>query len=173
MDPVLSSVVISRPPVEVFEYLADIANLPEFCDHFTAEWHLTREDSWGKGAGARFRVKQRGNRFSYHDLSYIEVEKNRKIVAAGRAGKFNRIRVLASFELESLEGGRATRVRFSYETQPKLPSDRLFERRGAFKRGWGKSMRRLREVLEEDRGRGRRATIAGGARKPATGAPIR
>ena len=173
MDSVTPSVVISRPPVEVFEYLADIANLPEFCDHFADEWRLTREDSWGKGAGIRFRVKQRFNRFSWHDLTYIEVEEPRLIVMAGRAGKYNRIRVLGTFELEPQEGGRATKVRLSYETQPKLPSDRAFERRGMFKRGWGKALRRLRDVLEHDEGRGRRATIAGGPRKPATGSPIR
>jgi uncharacterized protein YndB with AHSA1/START domain len=173
VDPVTPSVVISRPPQEVFEYLADIANLPEFCDHFTSKWHLTREESWGKGAGARFMVDQRFNRFSGHDLTYIEVQEPGLIVMAGRAGKFNRIRVLSKFELDPVEGGRATRVRFSYEMQAKVPSDRLFERRRFFKRGWGKALKRLRDVLEEDYGRGKRATIAGGARKPATGSPLR
>jgi hypothetical protein len=33
-------------------------------------------------------------------------------------------------------------------------------------------MRRLRGILEEDRGRGTRPTLAGGARKPATGSPF-
>jgi hypothetical protein len=37
------------------------------------------------------------------------------------------------------------------------------------RRGWRKAMRRLATILEEDRERGARATIAGGARKPATG----
>ena len=51
-------------------------------------------------------------------------------------------------------------------------SDRLLESFGA--RGWlkrklNKSMRRLRSILEEDYDRGTRPTIAGGARKPATG----
>jgi hypothetical protein len=34
-------------------------------------------------------------------------------------------------------------------------------------------MRRLRDILEDDHGRGRRPTLAGGARKPATGSPFR
>lgn len=173
MDPVTSTVTISRPPAEVFAYLVDIANLPEFCDHFTREWRLTREDSYGQGAGARFQVKQRFNRFAWHDLTYIEVHPGREIVMAGRAGKYNRIRALLTLELEPTEGGRATKLRLQYETQPKLPADRLFERRGFFKRGWSKALKRLQGVLEEDRGRGRRASIAGGARKPATGTPIR
>ena len=36
-----------------------------------------------------------------------------------------------------------------------------------------KAMRRLQSILEEDYGRGKRPTIAGGARKPATGSPFR
>lgn len=173
MDPVTSSVTISRPPAEVFGYLIDIANLPEFCDHFTEDWRLTREDSYGRGAGARFAVKQRFNRFAWHDLSYIEVHEGRQIVMAGRAGKYNRIRVLLTLDVDPVESGRASKVTLTYETQPKLPSDRLFERRGFFKRGWSKALRRLQGVLEEDRGRGRRASVAGGPRKPATGTPIR
>ena len=48
---------IARPREEVFAYLADIANHAEFLDHFLVDWHLTREDTFGCGAGARFRVK--------------------------------------------------------------------------------------------------------------------
>ena len=33
-------------------------------------------------------------------------------------------------------------------------------------------MRRLRDILEEDRGGGERPSLAGGARKPATGSPL-
>jgi hypothetical protein len=40
------------------------------------------------------------------------------------------------------------------------------------KRKLRKSMRRLREILEEDRARGTRPTLAGGPRKPATNAPF-
>jgi hypothetical protein len=35
-----------------------------------------------------------------------------------------------------------------------------------------KAMRRLQSILEDDRGRGVRPTVAGGARKPATGSPF-
>jgi hypothetical protein len=41
------------------------------------------------------------------------------------------------------------------------------------KRKLKKSMRRLRDILEgEDRARGERPSVAGGARKPATGSPL-
>ena len=39
------------------------------------------------------------------------------------------------------------------------------------RRHWRRALRRLRTILEEDRGRGSRATIAGGPRKPATPLP--
>ena len=55
MDPVTSTITIGRPREEVFDYLADIANHPEFSDHYLKDWHLTRVDSVGRGAGARFR----------------------------------------------------------------------------------------------------------------------
>src|SRR5919112_292026 len=54
MDPITSSITIDRPREEVFEYLADIANHPEFSDHFLKQWRLLRVDSYGTGAGARF-----------------------------------------------------------------------------------------------------------------------
>ena len=54
------TVSIAKPREEVFEYLADIANHAEYTDHYLTDWHLTREQSYGRGAGARFRVKAPG-----------------------------------------------------------------------------------------------------------------
>ena len=172
MDPVRASVLISRPPREVFEYLADIANHSEFMDHFTADWRMTREDTRGIGAGARFRFEQRFNRVPWIDQTVVEADAPRQLVLAGRTGKFNRIRAVTQYELEPATGG-GTQVSVSYETEPKYPSDRLLESRRFQKRGWSRGLRRLRTILEEDRDRGARATIAGGPRKPATGTPIR
>lgn len=172
MDPVSQNVIISRPPVEVFDYLADVANHPEFLDHFTSEWHLTREDSYGRGAGIRFRVKMRGNRFPWIDQTVLECEPPRRIVMAGRGGKYNRVRTLWIYELEPAAGG-TTKVTVSFETQPKYPSDKLHDRRGFYRRRLGRGLRRLRSILEEGHDRGTRASIAGGARKPATGTPLR
>lgn len=172
MDPVSSQVVISRPISEVFEYLADVANHPEFLDHFTKDWHLTREDTFGEGAGARFTVEQRLNRFPWMELTVLECEPPLRILMAGRAGKYNRVRAVCSYELEPASSG-STRVTLSFETRTKLPSDRLADRRGFYRRQWAKGLRRVRTILEDDLDRGARATIAGGARKPATGAPMR
>ena len=169
------STTIERPRAEVFDYLADIANLPEYTDHFLGGFHLTREETYGRGAGLRFKVHQRFNRFSDGDFTYAQVEPPRRIVARGRTGKYNRVRWLATWELEAI-GPRSTRVDFTLGTQPALASDRLAEAMGAAarqRRGWSRAMKRLRAILEDGRQRGKRATIAGGARKPATGAPIR
>jgi uncharacterized protein YndB with AHSA1/START domain len=174
VDPLLTEITIDRPREVVYEYLADIANHAEFNDHFMVDWRLTREDTYGVGAGARWKSTAPLNRFPWGDSTIVEAERPRRIVEVGRMGKYNRIRTIGVYELEPAGGG--TRVRFTFETEPKLLSDRLLERFGA--RGWlkrklRKSMRRLQSILEEDYGRGKRPTIAGGARKPATGSPFR
>ncbi len=171
MDPVVVSTVISRPREEVFEYLADMANHSEFMDHFTDAWHLTREDSYGAGAGARFKVDATmGSRFSWGDLTLAVVEPPRRLVGRGRYGKFGRTRTLMIWELAP-EGPDATRIELSYETQPGILSDRINEALGG-RRFWRRRLRRaldrLQAILEEGRDRGARATIAGGARKPAS-----
>jgi len=164
MDPVTVSIVVSAPREQVFEYLQDIANHPEFTDHYLVDWHLTRIDSVGAGAGARFRVKAPGNRFSWGDVTFAEVERPHKIVEVGRTGKNNRIRTLGVYELDPAAAG-STRVRFTLETVPATFSDRLMEGLGA--RAWARrknrrAMRRLRERLERGESRGRRITVAGG-----------
>jgi uncharacterized protein YndB with AHSA1/START domain len=170
VEPLTVSVLIDLPREEVFEYLADIANHAEFNDHFIADWRLTREDTYGLGAGVRYRVEVPLIRFPWGDSTIVEFEPPRRIVETGRTGKFNRIRTLGVYELERGSGG-STRVTFTFQSQPKLPSDRFLE---SFARPWLKrklkrSMRRLQSILEEDRDRGVRPTIAGGPRKPATG----
>jgi uncharacterized protein YndB with AHSA1/START domain len=162
VDPVELAITIDRPREEVFEYLADIANHPEFTDHYLKEWHLTRVDSYGSGAGARYRMDAPLQRFAWSDLTFVAVEAPRRIVAVGRGGKYNRIKTFASWTLEPASGG--TRVEFVFETEPALPTDRLIESfgfRGWFKRKSGKALRRLRRILEDDEGRGTRATVAG------------
>lgn len=167
MDPVTADVLISRPPAEVFEYLADVANHPEFMGHFTQDWHLTREDTYGKGAGVRFAFKQRRNKYPWIDQTILEMEPLRRVVLVGRTGKFNRIRAVTTWVLEPASGG--TRVSVSFEKVPAKPTDRLVEGKRFHKAKWRKTVRVLRDILEGERERGPRATIAGGARKPATG----
>ena len=138
MDPITVETTIARPREEVFEYLADIANHAEFTDHFMVDWRLTREDTYGYGAGARYKIKAPLNRFPWADSTIIELEPG---------------------------AGGTTRVRFTLLVEPKTLTDRLlqsFGARGWMKRKLRKSMRRLTSILEEGEGRGQRATIAGG-----------
>ena len=163
MDPFTVSVTIAKPREEVFEYLADLANHAEFTDHYLKDWHLTREDSYGRGAGARYRVAAPVNRFGWADTTLVEVDAPYRIVEVGRAGKYNRLRVTGVFTLSPGPGG-TTRVEFTNEVQPALLSDRLLEKLGA--RSWlrrqnRKALRRLRSILEEGLDRGARTTVAG------------
>lgn len=162
MDPVVVSITVARPREEVFEYLADLANHAEFTDHFLTDWHLTREDSYGQGAGARFRLKAPGQRFSWGDTTFIEVDPPYRIVEAGRGGKFNRVRTLGTYTLTP-GAGDTTRVEFATETEPATRVDRLLESLGArpwLRRQNRRAMRRLRAILEEGEQRGQRATVA-------------
>jgi uncharacterized protein YndB with AHSA1/START domain len=164
MDPVTATTTIALPREQVFEYLADISNHAEFSDHYLVDWHLTRADPYGTGAGARFRIKAPLSRFSWADMTFAEVQPPFRIVERGRGGKYNRIRMLGTYTLTPGAAG-TTKVEYTLETLPALLSDRLMEAIGGRRRTQrqlGKAMRRLRTILEEDRGRGKRVSVAGG-----------
>ncbi len=170
MNPLSASIVVSAPREVVFDYLQDIANHAEFTDHYLKDWHLTRLDPVGRGAGARFRVDAPANRFGWADVTFAEVQRPHRIVEVGRAGKNNRIRTVGVYELDPAAGG-ATRVTFTFQSDPVMPSDRLME---AFGRPWlarktRRALHRLRAILESEAGltavrvkRGQRVTVAGG-----------
>ena len=163
MDPITASITIDRPREEVFEYLADIANHPEFSDHYLKQWRMLRVDSYGRGAGARFKVDAPLDRFSWSDMTFIEVEAPHRIAAAGRGGKFNRNKTWTTWTLTP--SGNATKVEVTTESEPGLLTDKYMEavtrRRGWYKRRLGKALRRLQAILEEGMDRGARATIGG------------
>ncbi len=162
MDPVTVTVTVSRPREDVFEYLADIANHAEFTDHFLKDFRLTREQSYGRGAGARYRVNMPLNRFPWADSTIVEFDPPYRLVEAGRGGKFNRVPFTTEYHL--FEGaGNTTRVELTSETDPPLFTDKFLERLGArgwFKRQNARALRRLRAILEDGELRGQRATIA-------------
>jgi uncharacterized protein YndB with AHSA1/START domain len=164
VDPVHATVTIDRPREEVFAYLADIANHPEFTDHFLKDWHLTRIESVGQGAGARFRVDAPCQRFGWADITFIDVQRPHRIVAVGRGGKYNRIKTTAIWTLDVAPGG-GTEVDYMVETEPALPTDRVMEALTGQHR-WTvrkvrRAMGRLQSILEENEDRGARATVAG------------
>jgi uncharacterized protein YndB with AHSA1/START domain len=172
MEPITLTTTIARPREEVFAYLADVANHSEFTDHCLVDWHLTREDSYGPGAGGRFRTKSRFDRFSYGDLTLAEVQEPSRIVGTGRAGRFNRIHTRSEWTLEPDGEGR-TKVQFTTESTPATFSDKQMEKllrvRASRTRCHKKALDRLRSILEAGEQRGTRTSVSGGARKPATG----
>ena len=161
MDPVSASILIEAPREEVFDYLADIANHSEFTGHYLVDWHLTRENSVGRGAGARFRVKAPGNRFGWGDVTLAELERPYRIVEVGRSGKGNRVRTVGVYEMVP-GSAHSTRVTFTLRTEPATLSDRMMEQMGG--RLWltGENARALRRVRSIIEGSGRAA-----ARRPA------
>ncbi len=161
MEPFTVTTTIAKPREQVFEYLADIANHPEFSDHYLVDWHLTRVDTYGTGAGARFRIKAPLNRFAWADMTFAELQPPFRIVERGRGGKYNRIRMVGTYTLSPGPSG-TTKVEYTLETVPAQLSDRLMDTFGG--RSWSrrqanKAMRRLRSILEDDKGRGARATV--------------
>ena len=116
-------------------------------------------------AGARFRSNARLYRFGWGELNFVTLEPPHRIVAVGRGGKYNRTESYAEWRLEPAGGGDGTRLEFTFETAPPLPTDKAMEaisgRRRWFKRKANKALKRLRRILEEGRGRGTRATVGG------------
>src|SRR5438093_7636854 len=107
-----------------------MANHAEFTDHYLVDWHLTRLESYGKGAGARFRIRAPGNRFGWGDSTFVAFEPPYRIVESGRGGKFNRIRLHGEYRLTPLATG-VTKVEFTNETEPATFADRVMESFGA------------------------------------------
>jgi uncharacterized protein YndB with AHSA1/START domain len=175
MDAIRAQVTIERPPAEIYEYLLDIANYPEFLDHFLIDWHLTREDTYGIGAGARFKVDGK-DRFAWGDLTIVEATKPISITARGRGGRFNRIRTVYAFKLLPNATGTHTEVTLDVERDASAPFDRMRDALGghmADKRRWRRALARLEAIIERDERRGTRASVSGGPRKPATNSPLR
>jgi uncharacterized protein YndB with AHSA1/START domain len=172
MGPVSAEVEIDVPRRRVFEAIADLALRPAFTDHFLTDFHLTRIESAGVGAGARFRFAVRP-RAVWMDTTIAEVDEPHRILEHGRGGRVNRIPSTTLWELT--EGpGALTRVRVSYWTEPSNPVDRALELlSGAsipYERRWREALRRLRELLESGELDTGRMAVAGGNRH-ATGIP--
>jgi uncharacterized protein YndB with AHSA1/START domain len=150
MGPVSAEIEMDAPRERVFATIADLARRPSFTDHFLDGFHLTRIESSGVGAGARFRTGS-PLRSVWMDSAIAELEPPHRIVERGRGGRGNRIPATTAWELT--EGtGSLTRVRVSHWTEPSNPIDRALETlsgsAGAARRGWRGALRRLRDQLE-------------------------
>ena len=171
MGPVSAEIEIDVPREEAFATLSDLAARPAFTDHFLTGFHLTRIDSIGVGAGARFRVKA-PLRKVWMDTAIVSTEEPFKIVEEGEAGRANRIRNHTVWEVRGGSGSLAA-VRVSHWTEPGRV-DRALELLGGAsfwqERSWRQALRRLRDNLESGGPETERIAVAGGNRH-ATGIP--
>jgi uncharacterized protein YndB with AHSA1/START domain len=172
MGPVSAEIEIDAPRERVFAAIADLARRPAFTDHFLVDLHLTRIESTGVGAGARFRTGSARRRV-WMDTAISELEPPHKIAEQGLGGRGNRIPSSTVWELT--EGaGPLTRVRVSHWTEPANPVDRVVEvlsgSSGAAHRGWREALRRLRDQLEGEQAGAAPLEVAGG-NPHATGIP--
>lgn len=171
MGPIRAETEIDLPRERVFAVLADLSLRPAFTDHFLSGFNLTRIESSGVGAGARFRVEA-PLRKVWMDTTIVALEDAHKVVERGRGGRTNRVPNHTVWELT--EGpGTLTSVRLSHWTEPG-PVDRGLEILSAGsawqERSWRQALRRLRDGLESGELGGERIAVAGGNRH-ATGIP--
>lgn len=172
MGPVSAEIEIDAPRERVYARVADLADRPSFTDHFLADFHLTRIESRGVGAGARFRVSL-PLRSVWMDTAIVELEEPHKIVEHGRGGRVNRIPTTLVWELTE-SAGSLTRVHVSHWTEPSNPFDRAAEVLAAnsifAQRGWREALQRLRDQLEGEKATATPLAVAGG-NAHATGIP--
>lgn len=172
MGPVSAEIEIDAPREQVFAMIADLALRPSFTDHLLTDFHLTRLESRGIGAGARFRVSL-PLRSVWMDTAIVELEEPYKIVERGKGGRVNRIPTTLVWELTE-SAGSLTRIRVSHWTEPSNPFDRAVEVLAANsifeQRGWNEALRRLREQLEGEKATAAPLAVAGG-NAHATGIP--
>jgi uncharacterized protein YndB with AHSA1/START domain len=171
MGPVSAETEIDAPRERVFAAIGDLALRPAFTDHFVDGFRLTRIESRGVGAGARFRL-QLPPRSVWADTTIAELEHPRRIVERGRYGRANRIPLTTVWELTQ-GAGSLTRVRVSNWTEPNR-LDRALERlSGAsmrLERDWRQALRRLRDLVESGEPAPQAVGVAGG-NAHATGIP--
>lgn len=172
MGPVSAEIEVDVPRAEAFEAIADLARRPSFTDNFLTGFHLTRIESSGVGAGARFRLGPR-RRSIWMDTAIEEVDAPHRIVEQGSGGRANRIPTHTVWEL--LEGsGGLTRIGVSHWTEPSNPVDRALEIASGTarwqERRWREALRRLRDQLESGAAPPVPVALAGGNRHE-TGIP--
>jgi uncharacterized protein YndB with AHSA1/START domain len=105
MGPIAAEVEIDVPRERAFALIGDLSARPSFTDHFLDGLRLTRLDSTGIGAGARFRAKA-PLRSVWMDTAIVEQEAPHRIVERGSGGRSNRIRTHTVWELTADHGPR-------------------------------------------------------------------
>jgi len=161
MGPVSAKIAIDVPREEVFEILCDLSTRPAFADHLMESYHLLRIEPVGRGAGARFRLRDGG----WVDSVIEEVDRPHRLMERGRGGHLNRIPNTTEWLL-SETGGDGCEVQVTFWTDPSGPLDKMRDAKGSERRlgrGLRKLLERLREVAESGTPP-ERIAVAGGDR---------
>ena len=141
------TVVISRPPQEVFEFLANFENLSAF-DAFVTASGQVGDGPPGLGTRGRGTTRFMGQQFDWM-VEFTEFEPPRRMVSRSVEGKRD---VTATFTLEPADGG--TRVTERIETGAmggllgRLPDPLVNRLLGRSLRG---NLKTLSRVLAENR----------------------
>jgi uncharacterized protein YndB with AHSA1/START domain len=162
MREVAVETVISAPRERIFDFIADVAGRPAYCDHYLEDFRLARANPYGVGAAARFRLRAPLAK-EYAELTITEADRPRRLVEELRVGRLGRNRSLAVYELIPEPGG-ATRVRLTTYSEPATLADRVREigAAGWLRRQSKRALERLRLIFEEPpEGELARATVAG------------
>jgi uncharacterized protein YndB with AHSA1/START domain len=172
MGPISSEVEIDAPREAVFKVIGDLSLRPSYTDHFVSDFHLTRIEPSGVGAGARFRLHAPLNS-AWTETTIAELDEPHRIVEHGRGGREDRVPSTTVWELT--EGpGALTTVRLANWTEPSHRLDRAKEVLGASsvfsERRWRQALRRLRDLVEAGAPSESQIAVAGGNRY-ATGIP--
>ena len=158
-----AKITIDRPPEEVYEYLLDISSRTEFAPTIFRDFHLTRVESSGIGAGARYRM-HRKLRDRYAGTTITEGEPGVRLLEEGSTGRGGRVPMAIEYRLDGDPSG-ATRLTWTIETYPWNAADKL---RGSgmrrhLRRRMPRALKRMRGILEgsPDAAPGERATVGG------------
>ena len=163
MRPVRAKTTIQRPVDEVYDYLLDIGTRPEFAPSLFLDFRLTRVESYGVGAGARFRL-HRKIRDRFAGTTIVAASPFHRIFEEGSTGRGARVPLAIEYLLEAQSGG-STKVEMIFETHPLNLADQLraIGLRRHVKARLPRSLKRLRDILEQSptARKGDRATVGG------------
>jgi uncharacterized membrane protein len=163
MLPVNVQASISAPREEVYDYIADLALRPAWCDHYLKDYRLAHPRSTGVGAAARYLVDAPLSSL-YLEVVIVEAESPRRIVERAHGGRNLRTKGGVSWEL-SRAGPGLTRVDATTWIEPGTPREAFKQRLGMHRwmsRQTKTALERLRLIFEEGTdGPLARVTVAG------------
>lgn len=146
MKPVTVSANIDRPPEDVYDYLAVLANHEAFTDHFIVDWHPSGPAS-GVGATVRATVQSPGSR---EEIEVVVVEAERPSTVVERTTAAGGKRVTRGTYRLSGTGAGHTRVTLEVALERGPAVERLVAPlvRAWIRRVNVRALDRLRALLE-------------------------